>query len=631
MLRSSVNSLASFASSLCIALKHEREKSRNIALELEAVKSSVHILKKHVDDGHRWQGIVYDEIQKFHDISKQHSDQLAQLSYYYQNGQQYEQQYEANSYGYDQEGHDQKHHIRKRRGNKKKSSKSTLDGQPVPYGDSCFSKPHSERKRLGKKSDGSNEANTLGEDSALNQIKAITISDDQESEEELPAKEDMETEQPVSCWPPSNEEILQNCPTTEEASEESTEASTSITGQPGPTKSENTSVEPQGIVEKSIAESLAEAASSVVAESGFTYDEASGMYYDWNSEMYYDPSSKTYYNHKNGCYYYYDSEKGEFVFHSQIEVPDEDSCKSKNDIEKDDSDLSEGEISSDSEPESIDPCIRLIVVKSETLSLGSLYIITCSGGTMGRGKDNNVCIEEIMISKMHVKFIYDSKDQTFYIQDMATPNGTWLNNERLTDSKVEMDPMEICHRDFLKVGDTVFSVHVHRATDTCLDCEPGNVQALINAKQKEEEEALDMKSLDEKRRDEMKLLRKQYGINKGYLPKALLESIPDRAMMRRKKVGIDTYEDKSLPIKSASVTKEIPTDNLGHKMLAKMGWKSGEGLGKTSSGITEPVNVGVRDKNAGLGSGTPMNIDNDRGLGKSNKWNKAKLRYDKLK
>lgn len=35
--------------------------------------------------------------------------------------------------------------------------------------------------------------------------------------------------------------------------------------------------------------------------------------------------------------------------------------------------------------------------------------------------------------------------------------------------------------------------------------------------------------------------------------------------------------------------RPISGDNLGRVMLEKMGWKAGEGLGKSSAGITEPV------------------------------------------
>ena len=35
----------------------------------------------------------------------------------------------------------------------------------------------------------------------------------------------------------------------------------------------------------------------------------------------------------------------------------------------------------------------------------------------------------------------------------------------------------------------------------------------------------------------------------------------------------------------------ISTENKGRKLLAKMGWKEGESLGKSTTGITEPVSV----------------------------------------
>jgi hypothetical protein len=36
--------------------------------------------------------------------------------------------------------------------------------------------------------------------------------------------------------------------------------------------------------------------------------------------------------------------------------------------------------------------------------------------------------------------------------------------------------------------------------------------------------------------------------------------------------------------------KELTCENVGYKMLEKLGWKEGEGLGQEGQGITIPVN-----------------------------------------
>ncbi|KAF9096165.1 hypothetical protein BGX23_011860 [Mortierella sp. AD031] len=45
----------------------------------------------------------------------------------------------------------------------------------------------------------------------------------------------------------------------------------------------------------------------------------------------------------------------------------------------------------------------------------------------------------------------------------------------------------------------------------------------------------------------------------------------------------------------------ISVENVGHKMLSKMGWMPGVGLGASGEGITQPIEAIVRAKNRGLG------------------------------
>ena len=47
----------------------------------------------------------------------------------------------------------------------------------------------------------------------------------------------------------------------------------------------------------------------------------------------------------------------------------------------------------------------------------------------------------------------------------------------------------------------------------------------------------------------------------------------------------------------------ISTENLGHRMLSKMGWSPGVGLGATGEGITQPIEAIMRAKRRGLGHG----------------------------
>jgi len=46
----------------------------------------------------------------------------------------------------------------------------------------------------------------------------------------------------------------------------------------------------------------------------------------------------------------------------------------------------------------------------------------------------------------------------------------------------------------------------------------------------------------------------------------------------------------------------IGSDNIGNKLLQKMGWSAGLGLGKTNQGRTAPIETKRRSATAGLGA-----------------------------
>ncbi|CAA7397962.1 unnamed protein product [Spirodela intermedia] len=61
--------------------------------------------------------------------------------------------------------------------------------------------------------------------------------------------------------------------------------------------------------------------------------------------------------------------------------------------------------------------------------------------------------------------------------------------------------------------------------------------------------------------------------------------------------------------KEAAEKAKIQADNVGHKLLSKMGWKEGEGLGSSRSGRAEPVAAGnIKLNNLGVGAEQPGEV-----------------------
>ncbi|XP_078170781.1 SWAP (Suppressor-of-White-APricot)/surp domain-containing protein / D111/G-patch domain-containing protein isoform X3 [Carex rostrata] len=59
----------------------------------------------------------------------------------------------------------------------------------------------------------------------------------------------------------------------------------------------------------------------------------------------------------------------------------------------------------------------------------------------------------------------------------------------------------------------------------------------------------------------------------------------------------------------AAQKAKIQADNIGHKLLSKMGWKEGEGLGSGKSGRSDPVMAGdVKKDNLGVGAVKPGEV-----------------------
>ncbi|XP_051785443.1 angiogenic factor with G patch and FHA domains 1 [Erpetoichthys calabaricus] len=280
------------------------------------------------------------------------------------------------------------------------------------------------------------------------------------------------------------------------------------------------------------------------------------------------------------------------------------------------------------------PCVRVIVVRSPVLQTGMLYIITADkSATIGREKDmeHAIRIPEVGVSKFHAEVYFDHDLQKYVIVDQGSQNGTVINGNRILQPKTKCDPYALEHGDEIKMGETVLSFHIHPGNDTCDGCEPGQVIAHLNRHKKELSGLVHSKEDKEVlRQKELKHIKGKYGLkNSDYDDTKLLKSsvYKDRAEKRRQTVGSEgTFQRDDAP---ASVNIEISDENKGRKMLEKMGWKKGDGLGKDGKGRKDPIQLQIRKAHSGLGASTSLCVE-DSLIVKSKtqkNWEKARERF----
>uniref|UniRef100_A0A8C7WSN9 Angiogenic factor with G patch and FHA domains 1 n=1 Tax=Oryzias sinensis TaxID=183150 RepID=A0A8C7WSN9_9TELE len=281
------------------------------------------------------------------------------------------------------------------------------------------------------------------------------------------------------------------------------------------------------------------------------------------------------------------------------------------------------------------PCVRVTVVRSPVLQVGTLFIITAdSTATFGREKDmeHAVRIPEMGVSKFHAEVYFDQEHQAYMLVDQGSQNGTVINGNRILQPKTKSEPRPLMHGDEVKMGETVLSFHIHSGTDTCDGCEPGQVMAHLSKHKREEPPGPGLAKEDKEslRQKELKQMKAKYGLQSTEYEETKSVKNPkyrDRAESRRQTVGSEgAFQRDDAP---ASVHEEISEVNKGRKMLEKMGWKKGEGLGKEGTGMKDPIELKIRKSQSGLGAGGAMSLD---GISvtktKSHKnWEKARERF----
>ncbi|KAK8407803.1 hypothetical protein O3P69_002383 [Scylla paramamosain] len=401
---------------------------------------------------------------------------------------------------------------------------------------------------------------------------------------------------------------------------------------------------------QSISQQVASVAAQAVVDSGYVFQEELGLYYDYNTGYYYNAENGLYYDTKSGTYFYYDHTTQSYQFHSQVsptatnnnkksrkrKTAKKERTKSSNKNE-DTEDREEGECTeSDGEDDDVEeedekeeeeeedtaspvqheeeppgggdipPSLRLMVVEGgERVRVGELHVVTLNGGTVGRESTNDVHLPDLNVSKMHAEIEYRStgaEDHHYFLRDLGSNNGTFVNSMRLSEARQPSKQVEVGHGWEVQFGPIKVKCHLHPGNLTCNECEPGLVlQALPSDKPGEAIASFkNAKSKEKARRKELKAMQKKYKLtHRDPQSSAPAAGYTDRTLLRQTEKGSDNpYE------KTEVASSEIPLKktNKGFALLQKMGWSQGQGLGKTNTGITEPVQPVSVVGQAGLGS-----------------------------
>jgi hypothetical protein len=88
---------------------------------------------------------------------------------------------------------------------------------------------------------------------------------------------------------------------------------------------------------------------------------------------------------------------------------------------------------------------------------GQVFPLTETPVTIGRASDNDVVLSDQQVSRHHATLF--RRGDTFYVQDLESANGTYLNEQRIPA------PRPLRHGYVLRMGNTIFDVQLAAAAD----------------------------------------------------------------------------------------------------------------------------------------------------------------------
>jgi len=345
--------------------------------------------------------------------------------------------------------------------------------------------------------------------------------------------------------------------------------------------------------------------------STYTYDEATGYYYDSSTQLYYDSSSQYYLNAKTNKYVYWSPDHHTFLpapeSTTDVTEADKDVTANGNEKKKDTSDKKDKvktakRIAKDMEKwaktlnqkaaKANQPLQQPSQQQSQAIGIGIISAPMAS--------EPYKSTEDIAFSMLQSKNDRESTVKAAASNSSGLAKLTGYGSDDEEEDNGGIDDSQLT--DWSKLA--------------CLLCKR-QFPTRDKLTKHNEKSDLHRSNLESWRNEQMESGSNQ-GQSRGQSAEASFGSgYRDRAKERRQKYGLDDEGPRPNRLKEKYLAamereaeftqpkevKKLDSSNLGSKMLQRMGWKEGLGLGKSNQGRTNIIEAeGNRNAQAGLGS-----------------------------
>lgn len=322
--------------------------------------------------------------------------------------------------------------------------------------------------------------------------------------------------------------------------------------------------------------------------SKYTYDKNSGYYYDQSTGLYYDPSSQYYYNSVIQKYLYWDQEKLTYVLaptyyenyqgvQQANETPAETETK-KPKTEKQDKVKVAKKIAKDMER-----WAKTLNQKKDTPTTKTNMDASLLNGTGSGSADIGFSVLEKKSTVQLNGFKAEIESPNVQTPLVAAYGGG-------SESSDEEEPLN--EMEFLDYNKLICNLCKRQLNSA----EALTKHAQLSALHKQNLEARSKKKKSDSQnekivyRDRAKERRMKYGDPDEPQPSKLKEKY------------LKSREMAEVPVAAASVAEPIGVENVGNRLLQKMGWTEGQGLGRMNQGRTTIIQAEQRNSTVGLGN-----------------------------